>query len=100
MLQRITNQYRGWILALTFLISGASCSFAYLDASWGAVGIAFFICPLLCALLMLSGIIAAVVIRRKYPEVKYSRVLPFAIILPILGAVLPVVVAILFGKQD
>ena len=97
---RIINHFRGWILALTVLISGAACFLAYLDASWGAIGIALLICPILCALLMLSGIIAAVILHRKYPEVRYSRVLPVALILPFVGAALPVVIAICFGKQD
>ena len=87
------------MLALTILISGPFCYMGYLDASWGAIGALLF-CPALCALLMVSGIVAAVVIRRKCPEIRYSRLLPFAIILPIVGAALPVVVAIGFGRQD
>ena len=97
---RWVNRYRWCIFVVTALICGSFSVLSYLDGSWGALGIALRICPACCVIIMLAGLIAAFVGHHRHPELRYSHLLPFALVVPLLGASVPIVIALFFGRQD
>lgn len=84
--RRVAAKFSRWVLAASLLLFVITTTLCWQDKSWGALWIAIVVCPPASLGLMLLGLVAAVVLHLRYPEVRYAYLMPSLFACPPLSA--------------
>lgn len=84
--RRVAAKFSRWVLAVSLLLFVITTTLCWQDKSWGALWIAIVVCPTACLGLMLLGLVAAVVLHVRRPEVRYAYLMPSLFAYPPLSA--------------
>lgn len=84
--RRTAAKFSRCVLAASLLLFVITTTLCWQDRSWGALWFAIAVCPSASLGLMVLGMIAAVILHLRQPEVRYGYLMPSLFAYPPLSA--------------